>query len=185
VEHSEFLNFLYLIARYAHIVAASLLLGGTLFYELIVPVAIDEMKDEQKLWIFARARWAFRWLVVFCTAALLLSGAVTTYRNWPAYTGVEAKALDPLLFYTGNQPSLLQLSNPAIWWAAHGALSLIAMVIAVALVIGRTPPRYPIVWMRVNLVILLLAVFMASTARHLRLRLVENQLPKAYPSSTD
>jgi hypothetical protein len=185
VQQSEIIHFLFLLSRYTHVVAASLLLGGTLFYELIVPVAIDEMKDEQKLWIFARARWAFRWLVWLCSAALLLSGIATTYRNWYAYTGAEAAAMDPLLFYTSHHTNQLQASGPTIWWAAHGILSLVGIIIALALVTGRTPPRYPLLWMRVNLVILLVAFFLASTARHLRLRQIETHLPPTLPISSE
>src|SRR4051812_44344773 len=89
------LSLLYLVNRFLHIVAAALLLGGTLFYELVVPVAIADLKEEQKLLVFARARWVFRW-VVWCGAIILiLSGIVSTVRNWPIYQGMEAAVVAP------------------------------------------------------------------------------------------
>lgn len=154
--NEEVIGFLFLLSRYLHMVATALLVGGTLFYELIVPVAIDDLKDEVKLFVFARARWAFRWIVWCSVVALLISGAVSTYRNWPAYV-------------TGNGP----LETAGYWWVAHVLLGLTGIIIAVALVLGRSPPRYPLVWMRMVLLTLLLSIFMASTTRHVRLRIQE------------
>ena len=48
------LNLLFLLSRYLHIVATTILVGGVLFHELIVPVAIADLKEEQKLAVFAR-----------------------------------------------------------------------------------------------------------------------------------
>ncbi len=51
---------IFLISRYLHIVCATILVGGTLFYEMIVPAAIDELRPEQQLLIFARAQVVFQ-----------------------------------------------------------------------------------------------------------------------------
>ena len=56
-------NVAYLLARYLHLIATTLLVGGTLFYVIVVPGAIAELKDESRLAVFARARWMFRWIV--------------------------------------------------------------------------------------------------------------------------
>lgn len=171
----KLIQVVYLLSRYLHIVASGLLVGGTLFYELIVPVAIDDLRDEQKLSVFARARWAFRGIVWFSAAALLISGAISSYRNWHAYTS------DPFVIYApaAPQPATRQagLEQAGHWWVAHASVALIGLIIALLLVKGRTPPRYPIVWMRINLLVLLVAIFMASTTRHVRLRLMEGHLP--------
>ena len=45
--------------------------------------------------------------------------------------------------------------------------------IPVLLTIGNRVPRHPIVWLRVNFVILLLVIFMASVARYIRLSLLD------------
>ena len=177
----ELVSLGFLLARYLHIIAAALLLGGTLFYELIVPVAIDDLKDEQKLWVFARARWAFRWLV-WCTAVtLLLSGAVATYRNWYGYSGVEAAINNPD-YAEQLARERLHIEGAGYWWLAHATGSLLGLGMALSLVKGRTPPRCPLVWMRINLLVLMLVIFLASTTRHVRLRLLESHLPPPGPN---
>lgn len=166
-----------LLARYLHVIAAALLVGGTLFYELIVPVAIDDLKDEQKLWIFARARWAFRWIVWCSAAVLILTGAISSYRNWYAYSGVEPALRGGATLVQAAMQEATHLEGAGHWWLAHVVLGLAGIGIALGLVNGRTPPRYPLVWMRVNLIILMVAIFMASTTRHVRLRIFESLLP--------
>ena len=159
--NEDLLNLLYLLSRWAHIVGACLLVGGTLFYELIVPVAIDDLRDEQKLAVFARARWAFRWIVWCSMIALLISGVVSTQRNWYAYRGLEH------LQTSG-------LGGAGTWWIMHTVAGIVGLTVAISLVKGRRPPRYPLVWMRINLMILLVAILMASAARHVRLRAMED-----------
>src|SRR5581483_10922987 len=176
----DLINLGFLLGRYLHIIAATMIVGGTLFYELIVPVAIDELKDPQKLSVFARARWAFRWIVWCSAVAILVTGGISTYRNWYAYNGVEAS-----LTYWGDnadatgsgsqQHPTLELAGAGKWWLAHALGGLAAIVIALALVRGRTPPRYPLVWMRIILLMLLVVIFLASTARHVRLHLIESR----------
>jgi hypothetical protein len=174
---------MYLLCRYLHVVATCFLIGGTLFYELIVPVAIDDLTDPVKLSVFARARWAFRWIVWCSAVVLLLSGGLSTYRNWHTYskhdTMSESFRTDPTLLQKGT------LKNPGYWWLGHTAIGLLGVVIALVLVKGRTPPRYPLVWMRITLLILLVAVFLASTARHVRLKIVESYYSPSGWRSTD
>jgi putative copper export protein len=182
------LNVIFLINRYLHVLAAAVLIGGTLFYEMIVPVAIDELKDPQKLSVIARARWAFRW-IVWCSAAfLLISGAVSTYRNWYAFTGFEAEVtqgLPPEHEAVTRNKEPFHLEGPGYWWLAHAVGGVLAILIALALVKGRTPPRYPMFWMRLNLAILLIVIFLASTTRHVRFRTWEIRYPSLTQRSTD
>jgi hypothetical protein len=182
--NDQVVSFLFLTSRYAHVIAASFLLGGTLFYELIVPVAIDELKDEQKLSVFARTRWAFRW-IVWCTAVLLmLSGIVSSYRNWYAYNGTEAAMTNPSGPAQMSHPGALRLEGAGHWWLAHVAVALFAMGVAIGLVRGGRPPRYPLIWMRINLLVLLVTIFLASTTRHLRLQLLESHLSSSASNTT-
>ena len=71
------LNMLYLIGRYLHVVATAVLVGGTLFYEMVVPGAIDELRDVQRLSVFARARWMFKGIVWASAMVLLVTGGLT------------------------------------------------------------------------------------------------------------
>jgi hypothetical protein len=145
----------YLFARYLHIVCATVLVGGTLFYEMIVPPAIDELKLEQQLFIFARARWFFKWIVWLCAATILVSGVISTYGHWADY----------------NRPlgDVSAIVRPGWWWAAHSSCGVLALIISVSLTIGKVPPTQPIRWMRLNLIILLLVMFLATATRQTRL----------------
>src|SRR5437762_1733159 len=88
-------NILVLLNRYLHVVCTTLLVGGTLFYEMVVPVAIHELKSEQQLSVFARARWMFKG-IVWCSAILLvLTGIVSSSRNLKYYLGAESHVRVP------------------------------------------------------------------------------------------
>ena len=76
------MNLFFLCSRYIHIVATAMIVGGTLFYEMVVPVAIGELKTEVQLAVFGRMRWVFRWVVYSSTIALLITGGVSAYRNY-------------------------------------------------------------------------------------------------------
>jgi hypothetical protein len=163
----------YLLARYLHIVSTALLLGGTLFYEMVVPLAIGDLKNEQQLYIFARARWVFRSIVYLSAAMLLLSGVVSTYRNWPIYER-EEQSLQAMVYPPHHPPPpSYNVLRPRFWWALHTAIGLVSIVIAVLLVTGPRPPDRPIQWMRLNIVLLLVTILMASATRNARLRLSE------------
>jgi len=159
---------IFLFARYLHIVCATVLIGGTLFYEMVVPPAIDELKQEQQLFIFARARWFFKWIVWVCAATILISGVVSTYGHWAEY----------------NQESVYQLARPGWWWAAHASCGILAVLISVSLTIGKVPPSQPIRWMRLNLVILLLVMFLATATRQTRLEAGSVNHPTASPGES-
>src|SRR5256885_13605243 len=75
-------DILYPLSRWLHIVCTTLIVGGTLFFELVLPIAIEDLKREQQLYVFARARLVFRWVVWIGVAGLLLSGVVSLERIW-------------------------------------------------------------------------------------------------------
>jgi hypothetical protein len=165
-------NLIDLIARYLHIVCTTLLVGGTLFYEMVVPVAIDELKQEQQLAVFARARWVFRRIVWISAFLLIFSGIISTTKHWGAYNQAELAA-QPAAGAT-TQPDTDRLNptsiawKPGWWWAAHASTGAIAVLIALFLTSFKRPPSHPIGWMRLNLVILLIVIFLASATRHVR-----------------
>jgi len=161
------------IIRWLHIVLTTLIVGGTLFFELVLPAAIDDLKREQQLYVFARARWVFRWVVWLGAVGLLLSGVAGAYRMWPAYQSVA------FVFITR-------------WAVAHMAVGALALVIALLLTVGRRPPEDPVRWMRLNLVILLVAIFLGSATRHLQIVLREQEqrelggrVPEGVPTVVD
>ena len=153
------LEFAFILNRYVHIVCTTVIVGGTLFYELIVPVAIGELKHEQQLSVFGRARWSFKTIMWSCALLLIVSGVVSTIRLWHEYTAGETIA----------QHAATGIHRPGWWWVAHVSTGLIALVVAVSLMTVRRPPDYPLYWMRVSLTILLVVIFLGTVARHMRM----------------
>jgi integral membrane sensor domain MASE1 len=71
-------------------------------------------------------------------------------------------------------------------WGPHLFLALTAMVIALLLLAGKTPPKWHKKGATINLVILFLAVAVASTLKYVHDRTVHErsiQLPAGMPSS--
>src|SRR3954452_14676123 len=117
-----------LISRYLHIACTTVLVGGTLFYEMVVPLAIDELKTEQQLDVFGRARWVFRRLVWTSAVLLVLSGVVSTRKHWSTY---KDEALLPPGTSADVDATPGVLRRPGWWWAAHASTGTLAVLIAV------------------------------------------------------
>jgi len=139
--------------RWIHIVCTTALVGGTLFYEFVIPRAIEDLKEEAQLAVLGRVRWVFRQIVVVSAVLLVLSGALSTWRLWPTYQGSFRAALP--------------------WWGMHVGLGLIALCIAIRFTVRNQVPRHPLGWMRLNFLILLIVIFVASVARYVRVTLQE------------
>ena len=146
------LDIVYPINRWLHLVCTTLILGGTLFFELVLPAAIEDLKREQQLYVFARARWVFRWVVWIGVVGLLLSGVLSLWQQWDIY-------------HTG------QFIYVWRWAIAHIVMGMVAMLIALLLTVGNRPPENPVLWMRLNVVILITVIFLASATRHFQLDL--------------
>lgn len=161
------LTLLFLVTRYLHIVCATLLVGGTLFFEMVVPIAIEDLHDEQKLLIFARARMVFKSIVWTSATLLIVTGILSTRMHWAQYAnqGEYQVQVPP-----SAQPALAAVGQPGWWWAAHASTGALAVLIALSLMIGNVPPAQPIRWMRLNLVILLLVMFLATATRQARIQ---------------
>jgi hypothetical protein len=163
----------YLVAHYLHIVCATLLVGGTLFYEMVVPVAIDELRPEQQLLVFARARWVFKWIVWLSVGILAMSGIAGGYEHWAGYSSEVVTA--PIGSTSTSRPqqvftvAIPPVERPGTWLSGHFFTGIISMLIAVSLTLGKTPPAQPVRWMRLNLVILLLVIFLATATRQTRI----------------
>ena len=152
-------HIVFLLGRWLHIVFMTLIVGGTLFFELVLPIAIENLKGEDRLYVFARARQVFRWVIWISVVGLLLTGALSTWRMWQTYQASEFQ-------YAWR------------WALAHILIGVITMVIALLLTIGRRPPDDPIRWMRLNLVILLVAIFLGSATRHFQISLREQMIDR-------
>lgn len=142
------------MVRWLHIVCTSLLVGGTLFYEFVIPRAIADLKEETQLAVLGRVRWFFRNVVIFSAIILILTGSLSVYHQWPMYNG-EFHPVQP-------------------WLYVHLILGLLSLVIAVLAMIRTRAPRQPLIWLRVNFIILLVVIFIVAVARHLRLMIRED-----------
>ena len=148
-------SLVFVMCKYLHVVCTTLLVGGTLFYEMVVPVAIGELKRESQLAVFGRAGWVFRWIVWLCALVLIITGIMLTRQYWSYYAAAQVPVEGPQY-------------RPGWWWAAHMTSGSIAIVISLMLTIGSAPPEKPVTWMRFNLMLLLVVMFVASATRHVR-----------------
>ncbi len=161
-----------LFSRYLHIVCTTVLVGGTLFYEMVVPEAVEELKQEQQLDVVGRARWVFKRLVWGAAIILVVSGIISTRKHWASYERGDRAALLSGSAYSssaeddGSIPAIAR--RPGWWWAAHASTGLLSVIIALFLTSTRQPPDHPIGWMRLNLVILLVVIFLATITQHVR-----------------
>jgi len=151
-------DILFPVVRWLHLVCMTLIVGGTLFFELVLPIAIDDLKREQQLYVFARARLVFRWVVWISVSGLLVTGFASLYRMW--------------FIYHADAESWRFVGR---WAMAHVAIGGMGMIIMLLLTIGRRPPEDPVRWMRMNLIILLVAIFLGSATRHFLLALREGK----------
>jgi len=140
---------LFPLSRWLHVVCTALLVGGTLFYEFVLPRAIEDLREEVQLSVLGRVRWVFRRVVVLSVALLLVTGCVGAWRLVPLYRSEAFRVVPP-------------------WVVAHIALGVVAMAVALIVMNRTRAPRHPLTWMRVNFVVMLIALFVAAVARHLR-----------------
>jgi len=151
------INTLSPVNRWVHMVSSTLLVGGVLFFEFVVPLATADLRGEQRMAVFGRARWVFRSVAILSVVLLTLSGGASTWQLWPIYRQEET--------ISGGV-----LYGPRPWLYAHVGLGLIGFAIVLRVTnTTRISPR-PVGWLRALLVICLVSLFVASVARHLRLR---------------
>ncbi len=167
------IDFLLILNRYVHIICTTVIVGGTLFFELIVPVATGELKHEQQMLVFGRARWSFRTLVWGCAILLVITGIVSSVRRWNDYAVDDRPAAQTADRGGEVRNFASDLRRPGWWWAAHASAGMVALIVAASLMTVRRPPDYPLYWMRLSLMILLVVIFFATTSRHLRLSAYE------------
>src|SRR5437868_5928828 len=75
-------HILFVTMLWLHIVCTTLVVGGTLFFEFVVPLAVEDLKTEQQLTVFGKARWVFKRVIWPCALLLLVSGAMSILRLW-------------------------------------------------------------------------------------------------------
>jgi len=145
------------------LVGGMLLVGGILFYETVVPIAIADLKAEVQLAIFARARWVFRWVVWSGVVIMVLTGIYMTV--WKLNTYFQSEFIPEVPYFRHAPGEVPWPLRTGWWWAAHMLSAVLAMAVAVHMVSGDRPPRHPVSWLRLDLMVLLIVVFFATVTR--------------------
>jgi uncharacterized membrane protein len=145
---------LFPLNRWLHIVCTALLVGGTLFYEFIIPKAIEDLKEETQLAVLGRVRWFFGQVVILSALILVVTGSIACYQQWHLYNGI--------------------FHDARTWIFMHIAIGVFALIVAIVAMARTRAPRTPLTWLRVNFVILLIVIFVAAVSRHLRMMVRNN-----------
>jgi uncharacterized membrane protein len=145
---------LIVLSRWVHIISAVLVIGGTFFIRVILPLGLAQADAASREAVFLRCRRVFKMLVHTCILFLLLSGAFNAWRAWGDY-GL-------------NRPVMHGL------WGSHVFLGVTAMVIALLMLAPKQPPKWHKTGAAINLLILFLAVAVASTLKFVHDRAVRN-----------
>ncbi len=156
------LNVLYLLCRYVHLIAAMLLVGGFLFYEMVVPMAIADLKEQAQLAVFAQARWTFRWITWGSIVAVIVTGSYMTVFRMQTY--IESEFI-PSPVDVVQRDTIPWALRTGWWWAAHVLSAGVAILVALHLVSGDRPPTSPVSWLRLDLMLLLIVIFFATVTR--------------------
>jgi uncharacterized membrane protein len=151
-------NTIFPLNRWLHLVASTLIVGGVLFFEFVVPLATADLKEEQQLAVFGRARWVFRRVVWISLLFLLITGAFSLWRMWSFY-----KADEKLVgsFWLASRP----------WVYLHVLLGLIGFALVLRVTNTRRLHGHPIGWLRAALVFMLACMFAVSIARQVRMHM--------------
>lgn len=152
---------LFALGRWLHLVAMTLLVGGTLFFEFVVPEAIDDLKPEQQLSVFARTRWVFRRIIWICVVLLPITGGMSIHRLWGTYREQGF--------------GVLGLNVSGYWMVAHAVLAMLAITLSVHVGLANARPGRSRAWMQFSLILLLAVMFMAVAARQVRLTVRERE----------
>ncbi len=137
-----------IIFRWMHIMAACLAVGGAFFMRFLLPIGMRELDPETRESVFLRTRRAFKFVVHPAILAFLVSGIYNTLRVWPRYR--EHRGLAHGLF------------------GAHLLLALAVITISLILLAGREPRRSHRGLLKLNVVLMVLAIAAASSLKWVR-----------------
>lgn len=159
------------INRWFHLLASTLLVGGVLFFVLVVPIATSDLPAEHRFAVFGRARWIFRKIVLWSVLVIIVSGALSLWRMAPLFSADHARVHS---FWFSSVP----------WAWAHVIVSLLGAAILLRVTATRNIRDHPIAWMWTALTILLLTMMLASITRQIRLSIDERWIPKTAYQAT-
>src|SRR5690349_9563054 len=147
-----------ILFRYLHVVTACLAVGGAFFIRFLLPIGTRDLDAENKDFVLLRSRRAFKMVIHPAMLTFIVSGIYNSWRLFPQYKA--------------NPPMLHSL------WGTHILIALIIFGISIYLLKGVEPPRKHRGWMKVNFVLMLLAVLVASSLKWAR----EHENPRVKPA---
>ena len=145
------MDVLVVVSRWLHVMSAILAIGGAFFLRVVLPPALAQADAASRDAVLRRARRIFKIVIHVCATLLLLSGAFNSWRNFGDYTRLR------------ESPALMHAL-----WGTHMLLGLVAIGISIWLLAPKEPSKNNRKWLTVNLVILFLAVALASTLKNVR-----------------
>jgi uncharacterized membrane protein len=137
------------LMRYLHIVSAVLAVGGAFFLLVLLPKGLALIDDPARREdVLLRVRRAFKMVVHPSILGLLVSGVYNTLRNWDTY----------------------KLNKPLNhgFWGPHLILGLVVMGISLWLLAGKGLRANHRTWLKVNVVLMLVTILLASSLRWAR-----------------
>jgi uncharacterized membrane protein len=137
-----------ILMRYLHVVAACLAVGGAFFIRFLLPVGPRDLDAETKEHVLLRSRRVFKMVVHSSILAFLVSGTYNAIKLFPQYRA--------------NRPLLHGL------WGSHLILALAIFTISIILLRGVEPPRNHRRWMKINIVLMLITILVASSLKWAR-----------------
>ncbi|HTW93492.1 MAG TPA: hypothetical protein VMD30_01780, partial [Tepidisphaeraceae bacterium] len=148
-----------------------LIVGGAFVYEFVLPRALEDLRTEQQLAVFGKVRFAFRAVVLGGTLVLILTGVGQIWQLQHPHNQVFELSIRS--YWEGDVPTVNNMTLAAWWALAHIVVGMFTLLYALVLTFGHKMP--PMSRMRVNFVILLVAVFLADVSRHVRVTTGEQQ----------
>lgn len=142
------LNFLAIVMRWLHMLAACGMVGSVFYYLWILPMGLRDLDEAARLQLLRRPQRGFKMTVHATFLLFLISGTYNAMRNWVIYT---------------YQPGLMHgLFGMHLLLGIGGVAGLMVMLA------GREPRPGRNGWTRWALILLVLAIGAGSTLKSAR-----------------
>src|SRR5690606_7255361 len=102
---------------------------------------------------FGHARIVFRRISWGCVVLLIVTGIYMSTRRMNVYIENQFP-MTPTGILNSASTSVGWQLRTGYWWAAHGIGGIIAILISIYMLGGDRPPRYPVNWLRLDLMVL-------------------------------
>jgi uncharacterized membrane protein len=157
------MEFLVILSRWLHVIAACLALGGLFFMRIILPLGLAQADPASRDAVFLRCRRVFKMMIHTCILLFLLTGTYNSYRAWDDYRLTK-----------GVMHAL---------WGTHVLFGGLAIILAIVLLQPKAPPPWHRTGAMTNLILLLLAVAAASSVKYVRENAIRTKTPATAPSA--